>query len=244
MGTRRLVVWFSAGAPSAVVARLCVREMSEQYDVVVARIVIKNEHEDNDRFAADVSRWIGQPIIELRSSRYKDCWDVWEKRRYLAGPKGALCTTEMKKMVRHAFQQPDDVQAFGYAADETERAARFREQNFEVDLLTPLIERGLTRPDCKAVLSAAGIELPAMYRLGYLNNNCIGCVKGGAGYWNKIRVDFPEIFDRMAELQRDIGATTIKHKGKRIYLDELPPDAGRMSREPDIECSLLCQGIA
>ena len=24
-----------------------------------------------------------------------------------------------------------------------------------------------------------GIEIPVMYRLGYNNNNCVGCVKGG-----------------------------------------------------------------
>lgn len=27
----------------------------------------------------------------------------------------------------------------------------------------------------------AGIELPLMYRMGYDNANCIGCVKGGEG---------------------------------------------------------------
>ena len=32
-----------------------------------------------------------------------------------------------------------------------------------------------------------------MYDLGYPNNNCIGCIKGGMGYWNRIRKDFPDI---------------------------------------------------
>ena len=36
---------------------------------------------------------------------------------------------------------------------------------------------------------------PLMYDLGYPNNNCIGCVKGGMGYWNHIRKDFPEVFE-------------------------------------------------
>ncbi len=55
------------------------------------------------------------------------------------------------------------------------------------------------------MIERAGIELPAMYKLGYRNNNCIGCPKGGMGYWNKIRVDFPEVFERMAALQRELG---------------------------------------
>ena len=45
----------------------------------------------------------------------------------------------------------------------------------------------------------AGVKLPAMYGLGYEHNNCIGCVKGGMGYWNKIRKDFPDAFEKMAK---------------------------------------------
>jgi hypothetical protein len=79
-----------------------------------------------------------------------------------------------------------------------------------------------------------------MYKLGYHNNNCIGCVKGGAGYWNKIRVDFPQHFERMAKLERVIGASITKSKGERVYLDELPPDAGDYPKEQNIECSIFC----
>ena len=79
-----------------------------------------------------------------------------------------------------------------------------------------------------------------MYRLGYLNNNCIGCPKGGMGYWNKIRRDFPETFERMANLERDIGATVLRSKGESLYLDELDPARGNHADEPSFECSLLC----
>jgi len=41
-----------------------------------------------------------------------------------------------------------------------------------------------------------------MYKLGYHNNNCIGCVKGGMGLLETSKVDFPEHFDRMAKLER------------------------------------------
>ena len=62
------------------------------------------------------------------------------------------------------------------------------------------------------IISEAGIELPAMYRLGYSNNNCVGCVKGGMGYWNKIRKDFPDIFQRTVELENKAGHSCIKGK--------------------------------
>lgn len=59
-----------------------------------------------------------------------------------------------------------------------------------------------------------------MYDLGYPNNNCVGCVKGGMGYWNKIRVDFPEVFERRARQEREIGHSCIKG----VFLDELDPN--------------------
>ena len=114
------------------------------------------------------------------------------------------------------------------------------------DVIYPiLLERGLTKGDCLAMVERAGIELPVMYKLGYSHNNCLGCVKGQQGYWNKIRVDFPEVFDRMAKLEREIDVAINKtYKGgprRRLFLDELDPDAGRAEKEPDIQCGILCE---
>lgn len=128
------------------------------------------------------------------------------------------------------------MQVFGYTTEERQRAARFRQNNPDVTLWCPLIDEGLRKSDCLAIIERAGIELPAMYRLGYRNNNCIGCVKGGAGYWNKIRRDFPGVFDRMAALERLIGASCING----TFLDTLSPYAGNYPKEPDMDCSLLC----
>ena len=99
----RTIAWFSCGAASAVAAQLALKRYP---DTIVARCVVDNEHPDNDRFAQDVARWLGVEILNLRSSRYRDCWDVWEKRRFLNSPNGALCTVEMKKKVRQKFAQP------------------------------------------------------------------------------------------------------------------------------------------
>ena len=80
-----------------------------------------------------------------------------------------------------------------------------------------------------------------MYDLGYSNNNCVGCPKGGIGYWNKIRVDFPEVFELRAKREREIGHTCLKDKNGPIYLDELDPNRGRMEDEIMEECSIFCQ---
>lgn len=237
--TARIVVWFSAGAPSAVTAKLTLAEHGHD-NVAIAYTNPGSEHPDNERFLTDCEAWFDHPVIRLHSDRYADTWDVWTKRRYLVGPTGALCTTELKKMVRFAFQRPDDIQCFGYTADEMHRVIRFRQQNPGVDLQTPLIGAGLTKADCLGMVDRAGIALPAMYLKGYENNNCIGCPKGGMGYWNKIRRDFPVTFDRMAKLERHLDATCLRDVGEPLFLDQLDPTRGNYRDEANIECSLLC----
>jgi len=241
MGRPRVVVWFSAGAASAVAAKLALAEWGHD-DVEIAYTDTGSEHPDNIRFIQDCEAWFGQPVHTLKSTKYEDTWEVWEKTRFLVGPTGARCTGELKKKIRFTFQRTDDIQVFGFTADtrDAARADRFREQNPEVDLRTPLIERGITKETCLQVLAEAGIELPAMYRMGYLNNNCVGCVKGGAGYWNKVREDFPDVFERMATLEERLGRSVLRRNGKPLPLRVLEPGTGRYPAEPDIECSLLC----
>lgn len=237
----RIISWFSCGAASAVATKKALEKYGKE-NFIIASCVVENEHPDNERFMKDCEAWFGLPVLRLRSEKFKDCWEVWEQTKYLVGVRGARCTTEMKKLVRQKFQKITDMQIFGFTSEEKHRADRFREQNPEVDLVTPLIDLGITKKDCFIEIQKAGIELPEMYKLGYKNNNCIGCVKGGAGYWNKIRRDFPDVFKRMAETERRLNRTILKVNGKRTYLDELNKNAGQKQNDPDMECGLWCKG--
>ena len=242
--TRRVVIWFSCGATSAVAAKLACQDFTD-HDVHVVYCDTQSEHSDNRRFLHDVERWIDHPIELVRSHKYRDVWDVWRKRRWLVGPDGALCTVELKKTLRHQYQQADDIQVFGYDLNEVSRVAKFRKNNPEVDLVVPLIAHSLSKPDCLAILERAGIDPPAMYRLGFSNANCIGCPNGQQAYWNHIRRVFPETFNAMAILERDLDAAINKTyagdgKRKRLFLDELDPEAGRGKPVILPECSLLC----
>lgn len=246
----RVIAWFSRGAASAVATKLAIADHGD--DVVVACIALKSEHPDSARFAADCQEWFGQEIVYRHSEEYSDIWDVWEHRRFLVGPSGAPCTGELKKRPRHQYQHPTDRHVFGYTIDEAHRVGRIRESEPGIEIVTPLIDRGLTKDDCFEIVERAGIELPAMYRLGYANNNCIGCVKGGIGYWNAIRVDFPETFQRMAILERDIGHAVLSEEDpdqpgrvkRPVWLDELDPDRGDFRRDQPRSCSFMCDPVA
>lgn len=238
----RIVCWFSCGAASAVATKLAIEEnarTASPLPLVVARIAIADEDEDNERFAAECEAWFGVPIITLTAEKYaaggemSTLDEVARVERYMSGPKGAACTRVLKKEVRYGFERPDDVQVFGYTAEEQGRVDRFIDANSYVNLCSILIDKGLMKSDCKAMLRRAGIAIPRMYEMGYRNNNCKGCWKGGAGYFNKIRIDFPLVFQDRVRL--------VKFEGKRIFLDELPPDAGDYSSEEEVECGIFCE---
>lgn len=237
----RIVCWFSCGAASAVATKLMIAENAGKLPLVIAYTEVAEEHPDNKRFLADCERWFGQEIQVIRNEKYNaSCDEVFLRERYIVGPYGAPCTRHLKRAMRVKFEEEGDVQVFGYTAEEKERAEDFFERNPHIDCRAPLIEKGLAKPDCLAMIEDAGIELPAMYRLGYRNNNCIGCVKGGKGYWNKIRVDFPERFWRMSEIEQLVGATVLKDHNGPIALADLDPTSGNHQTEPDIECSIFC----
>lgn len=245
---QRVIAWMSCGAPSAVAAKLTLARHGER--VVVARIDTGSEHPDQQRMHDQVQDWLGVPILTLRSADFDSTWAVWEKRRFIVGTQGAPCTVELKRKVRYAFQRPTDLHVMGYTDEERHRVERFHQSEPGLDLWCPLIDENLSAEDCRAMIDRAGIDMPAMYRLGFPNNNCIGCPKGGIGYWNHTRRHFPAVFDRMATLERDIGHAVLSEEvtpGSRaktpIWLDELDPDRGDILTERPHECSLICASV-
>lgn len=215
----RLVGWFSCGAASAVAVKLTGAQ--PVYCETGA------EHPDNARFLADCEVWFGFPVERLKSERYANTWDVWEKRRYLAGIDGALCTVELKVMPRLAWQMPTDIHVFGYTADAADvaRAERLKVNYPELSLRFPLIERGIDKAACIAMIERAGVAPPVMYAMGFQNNNCIPCVKATSpAYWALVRKQFPEQFARMAKLSRELDVRLCRIAGERAFIDEIPGD--------------------
>jgi hypothetical protein len=232
-----VIAWWSGGVTSAVATKIAI----EQYDDVQVYFCETNQHHtDNQRFKKDCEKWYNQKIHTLTNMKWHSVEKVLE-HGYINGPTGAYCTKLLKKDVRIAIEKLVDYsgQVFGfeYEPKQIKRAQRFIEQYPQSKALFPLIEKKINKFQAMEMLLGAGIELPAMYKLGYSNANCIGCVKGGKGYWNKIREDFPDVFERTAQLERKAGHTCIKG----VYLDELDPKAGRHETIELPECGIYCE---
>ena len=227
------VGWFSGGCSSLVACKLA------KPDTCIY-IHVADQHPDTLRFLHDAESVLGR-IEVLKSSEYASVDDVQRRERYINGPGGAACTKRLKKWVRQEWEQSHwerHTYVWGYDIDERHRAERTVDAMPEFDHEFPLIELNLTKADCHALCAEWGIDRPKMYDLGYPNNNCVGCVKGGKGYWNKIRVDFPDVFELRAKREREIGHSCIKG----TFLDELDPNDGR-NKIVVPSCSLDCAAV-
>jgi hypothetical protein len=229
------VCWFSAGLSSFMSAYLA----KDTIDKIVY-IHIDDQHEDTMRFLKDCEQYLEKPI-EILQSRYKTVDEVVRQFKYINGVGGATCTKVLKKRVRKEWEQQFKGQELAYIwgmdLNEKHRADRIIETMPNYKHEFPLIKKELTKNEVHGMAKQLGIKRPQMYDMGYKNNNCIGCVKGGMGYWNKIRRDFPDVFESRAKLERLTKASCING----IYLDELEPNRGKIEDEIMEECNIMCQ---
>jgi len=241
-----IVVWFSCGAASAVAAKKALEIYGGMAKVRIINNPIAEEHADNRRFLLDVQAWLGVEIEEARNPKYPDasCVTVWDTRKYMAGPQGAPCTTELKKGARQHWERTNktDWLVLGFTSDERRRSDRFRLTERD-NLLPVLVDLGIDKNTCFDLLLQAGLRLPDVYLMGYPNANCIGCVKASSPtYWNHVRAQHPDVFEQRADQSRKLGARLVRFKGERMFLDELPSDArGAPMRSMSIDCGIFCE---
>lgn len=237
----RVIVWYSDGAASACAAKLAIDKYGDRVRVIKCDTT-GDEHPDNVRFRRDVEQWIGRGVELIRSEKYGNIDDVFETTRYMAGIAGARCTTELKKIPRHAFQRDGDIHIFGYTVEEGSRVKMFETNHPELICDWILVRQFVRKKDCHRMLREAQIKQPAMYGLGFEHNNCIGCVKATSpGYWNRVRTHFPGVFERRAKQSREINARLVRVDGARVFLDELPENHGHDEPDGNIECGPFCQ---
>ena len=206
------VCWVSAGV-SSFIAGYLVRDTVDEF----IYIDIADQHPDSMRFIADCEKALGKPINILRSTEYKCVGDVCRANRFIVLPSGAKCTQALKKRVRKKWEWEHQDYAITYVwgmdLNESGRAERIIEGMPQFDHEFPLIDRSLSKADAHGICAQLGIKRPVMYDMGYANNNCVGCVKGGRGIGTKSVWTFPPCLrtgQRWNEKSVTVSCTTQK----------------------------------
>jgi 3'-phosphoadenosine 5'-phosphosulfate sulfotransferase (PAPS reductase)/FAD synthetase len=262
-----IVCWWSGGITSAVACRIAI----DLFGLDSCRMVMidtRNEDDDTYRFKKDCEQWYGKEIEVIASDVYPTIQDVWHRFNSLNVATGAICSTHMKRLVRERWQKTNDYdyQVFGFEFEKKEfnRALSMKLNHPNSKAIFPLIMMGYDKNACMEIVKDAGIEIPMMYQLGFNNNNCFktGCVQGGIGYWKKMKVDFPDKFEKMADLEHELTekrgspVTMLKDQSKQakdsgntlVFLRKHPSypelkcidDMMEQKIEPLMECNGFC----
>jgi len=262
-----IVCWWSGGITSAVACRIAI----DLFGLDSCRMVMidtRNEDDDTYRFKKDCEQWYGKEIEVIASDVYPTIEEVWHRFNSLNVATGAICSTHMKRLVRERWQKTNDydyqVFWFEFEKKEFNRALSMKLNHPNSKAIFPLIMMGYDKNACMEIVKDAGIEIPMMYQLGFNNNNCFktGCVQGGIGYWKKMKVDFPDKFEKMADLEHELTekrgspVTMLKDQSKQakdsgntlVFLRKHPSypelkcidDMMEQKIEPLMECNGFC----
>jgi len=206
-----IVCWWSGGVTSAVACYLSIDLFGiDRCNFIM--IDTKNEDNDTYRFKKDCEKLYGKKInaITALGKKYLSIEDVWKKHLSLNVSYGAICSYQLKRLAREKWEKENSYkhQVFGFEFESKEfnRAMSMKMNHPKVNAIFPLLMFGYTKEKCIGFFNDKKIEIPSMYKLGFRNNNCFktGCVQGGIGYWKKIQNEFPDKFDKMAEIEHYI----------------------------------------
>jgi hypothetical protein len=221
-----VIGWWSGGVTSAVTCKLCI----DWFGVDSVRIIFQDTHNEDDdifRFKEECQNWYGREIETITNPNYSCIQEVWYKFLSLNVATGAICSNQLKRVVREEFEKVNNYsfQAFGFDIKETHRALGMRLNNPKAKPIFPLINELLSKKDTIKYIQKANnlfhpLRLPNCYYRGLHNNNCYktGCIQGGIGYWKWFDKNEPWKVDAMAKVEHDL--TDLKGEPVTILKDQ------------------------
>jgi len=251
-----IIVTIGGGRASAWCADWALNNYPKE-DVILYFNDTKWEHPDLYRFLNDLEQYFNHSITIDSDGRTPE--ELFYDHRALASNRMPFCSRVLKAERLQKFYKDKDTLIFGIGSDEEHRAKRLvsvyqiiaSKTGKWPKLLFPLISEKATKAHVNNFLVEAGIELPVLYKLGFVHNNCSGgCVRAGKKSWRLLLMKLPEVYaerERVEEKMRDylgkdvhyLKDETLKHlreriqqQGQGLFEDE--------EEEEDFECMGVC----
>jgi hypothetical protein len=192
------IVSYSGGAASFVAAHLAV----EKYGASSVTLVFCDtmiEDPDLYRFVREGAEALGCEFVRVADGR--NPWDVFRDRKYQGNTRTAHCTVELKgkifaRWLSENFEPDQCVIHFGFDWTEEHRLKEARKNwapyTCEALLCAPPY---LSKAQVHQVVDDYDIELPRLYGLGFVHNNCGGfCVRAGQAHFETLLRELPEVY--------------------------------------------------
>jgi hypothetical protein len=220
MSGRLRVVSFGGGVQSTALLVLAAQQRIDFSTLLFANVAADSEHPTTLRYVHDVAAPFaashGLALHELHRVRRDGTPETLYGRLTRPGsrslpipvrmpdtgaPGTRSCTLDFKIRViggwlREHGAVPDSpaTVAIGFSTDEVHRANRKRAKPWETPAY-PLLDLGLSRAACQALIARAGIPVPP-------KSACWFCPFHRPATWAEMRRDEPELFERSVALER------------------------------------------
>lgn len=239
------VISYGGGVQSTALLVLAAHgELGTVDAALFANVGDDSEHPDTLRYFREHAKGYGErhgiPVIELHRRRRTGEVETLMQRlervkravpipiRVANGaPGNRTCTMDFKIAVidrwlrEHGVKKEQPAECLiGFSWDEIERLGNKRASKRSAPVY-PLIDRRLTREDCKRLIERAGLAVPP-------KSSCFFCPFHRPSAWARMRRDEPELFQKSVELERMIN-------DKRLAMgrDAVNAEAtARQQREP------------
>jgi len=212
----------------------------------------KREDEDTYRFGREVAdRW-GLNVVEASDGR--DLFQYFADKHMIPARQLSPCSRDLKIIPSRAYlnahTEPLRV-AYGYDVDEQRRADR-TVANWDLErhsVWFPLIEWGVSKPQCFGYFAKHGIKPPRVYKF-MQHANCTPCKNYRKNDWIALAYHMPEKFAEAAALETANGLRWMQDGPTLIELalsDEVPSRKGRRKLagdEPAFSFDMGCDRCA
>lgn len=250
------VISYGGGVQStAMLVMACTGQIDPVDAALMANVGDDSEHPDSLRYVREVSKpWAesrGVPVHILDRVKRDGTVETLMGRLMREGsrslpipvrmpdtgaPGKRSCTADFKIRVigkwlkQHGAtaSEPADV-LLGISWDEIQRLGNKKVEPHEVPVY-PLIDRRLTREDCKRIIERAGLPVPP-------KSSCFFCPFHRPSVWAKMRRDEPALFYKAAYIERVLNERRDRLGKVRVYLTRFgrPITEAIGEEQPDLD---------
>lgn len=230
------IITISGGLTSAYVAKLILEKKEAEL------IFTDTGWEDLDlyRFLDDLEKLFNQKIIRLKHHKYNNPEELFNGMGMLGSNRVPNCSRYMKvevlqKYLKENYSNNCTVY-FGIDYSEKHRADRIKFQYDKLGIETkfPLIESKdfFIKDKITNWLKVNNIEIPRLYKDGYIHNNCSGgCVRAGKKSWLHLLKTNPDVYRERERVEFEFK------NGQYTFMKDV--SLKQLREEQDKHCNLF-----
>jgi hypothetical protein len=202
------IVSYSGGIGSWATAKRVIARHGKE-NVLLVFTDTKIEDVDLYRFIDETVKEMKCEYIYLADGRTP--WEVFKDKKYIGNSRLAHCSHVLKQdmfsnWLHENYKHDECILYLGIDWTEYHRTKAPIENYYPYQVKFPMCEEPyLTKEDMLEELKKVGIEVPALYKLGFSHNNCGGfCVRAGFGHFVHLLKMNPELYKHHEEKEEEM----------------------------------------